>query len=189
MRAAWSSRDAQWTVYARKEDTGEDVGVTCNFLFMCAGYYDYDEGYAPDFEGTERFAGRIIHPQNWTDDVVYEEQRIVVIGSGATAVTLIPELAKKAAHVTMLQRSPTYVVAKPGQDRVANWLRERLPERFAYAITRWKNVLYMMFMYWYCRAKPDHAKALLVREARKMLGGDYDVETHFTPGLRLRGDR
>jgi cation diffusion facilitator CzcD-associated flavoprotein CzcO len=181
LRASWSSRDARWTVYARREDTGEDVRVTCSFLFMCAGYYDYDEGHAPDFEGAERFGGQIVHPQKWTDDVSYEDKRVVVIGSGATAVTLIPELTKKAAHVTMLQRSPTYVVAKPGQDRVANWLRKRFPERFAYAITRWKNVLYMMFMYWYCRAKPERAKALLVGEARKMLGDDYDVGTHFTP--------
>lgn len=180
-RAIWSSRDAQWTVHVRDEGDGEDVRVTCGFLFMCAGYYDYDKGYTPAFEGTARFGGRIVHPQEWTDDVVYEDKRVVVIGSGATAVTLIPELTKKAAHVTMLQRSPTYVVAKPGQDRIANWLRAQLPERFAYAITRWKNVLYMMFMYWYCRANPKRAKAFLVGEARKMLGDDYDVETHFTP--------
>ena len=180
-RATWSSRDAQWTVHGRDEGTGEDVRVTCNFLFMCAGYYDYDEGYTPDLEGTERFGGRILHPQSWTDDVVYEDQRVVVIGSGATAVTLIPELAKKAAHVTMLQRSPTYVVAKPSQDRVANWLRERLPGKYAYAITRWKNVLYMMFMYWWCRRRPERAKELLVEQAQNALGDDYDVETHFTP--------
>jgi len=181
MRASWSSRDARWTVEARDESSGEDARVTCNFLFMCAGYYDYDEGYTPDFEGVERFDGRIIHPQNWTDDVAYQDQRVVVIGSGATAVTLIPELAKKAAHVTMLQRSPSYVVAKPGRDRIADWLRKHLPQKHAYALTRWKNVLYTMFMYWFCRARPERAKALIVGEARKMLGDDYDVETHFTP--------
>jgi len=181
MRASWSSRDARWTVEARDESSGEDARVSCNFLFMCAGYYDYDEGFTPDFEGVERFGGRIIHPQNWTDDVAYQDQRVVVIGSGATAVTLIPELAKKAAHVTMLQRSPSYVVAKPGRDRIADWLRKHLPQRHAYALTRWKNVLYTMFMYWFCRARPERAKALIVGEARKMLGDDYDVETHFTP--------
>lgn len=181
MRASWSSRDARWTVEARDQSSGEDARVSCNFLFMCAGYYDYDEGYTPDFEGVERFGGRIIHPQNWTDDVAYQDQRVVVIGSGATAVTLIPELAKKAAHVTMLQRSPSYVVAKPGRDRIADWLRKHLPQRHAYALTRWKNVLYTMFMYWFCRARPERAKALIVGEARKMLGDDYDVETHFTP--------
>ena len=181
LQASWSSRDARWTVRARDEGTGEDVRLTSNFLFACAGYYDYDEGYTPDFEGTERFSGRIVHPQKWTDDIVYEDQRIVVIGSGATAVTLIPELAKKAAHVTMLQRSPTYVVARPGQDRIANWLRQCLPDKLAYGITRWKNVLLMMFWYWYCRARPDKAKAMIVREVRKMLGDDIDVETHFTP--------
>ncbi len=181
MRASWSSRDARWTVEARDESSGEDARVTCNFLFMCAGYYDFDEGYTPGFEGVERFGGRIIHPQNWTDDVAYQDQRVVVIGSGATAVTLIPELAKKAAHVTMLQRSPSYVVAKPGRDRIAEWLRKHLPKKHAYALTRWKNVLYTMFMYWFCRARPEQAKALIVGEARKMLGDDYDVETHFTP--------
>ena len=181
MRASWSSRDARWTVEARDQSSGEDARVSCNFLFMCAGYYDYDEGYTPDFEGVERFGGRIIHPPNWTDDVAYQDQRVVVIGSGATAVTLIPELAKKAAHVTMLQRSPSYVVAKPGRDRIADWLRKHLPQRHAYALTRWKNVLYTMFMYWFCRARPERAKALIVGEARKMLGDDYDVETHFTP--------
>ncbi|MGB5285197.1 MAG: NAD(P)/FAD-dependent oxidoreductase [Polyangiales bacterium] len=181
MRASWSSRDARWTVEARDESSGEDARVTCNFLFMCAGYYDFDEGYTPGFEGVERFGGRIIHPQNWTDDVAYQDQRVVVIGSGATAVTLIPELAKKAAHVTMLQRSPSYVVAKPGRDRIAEWLRKHLPKKHAYALTRWKNVLYTMFMYWFCRARPEQAKALIAGEARKMLGDDYDVETHFTP--------
>jgi monooxygenase len=181
VRAAWSSQRARWTVHARDESTGEEVCVTCNFLFMCAGYYDYDEGYTPDFEGSERFGGHIVHPQGWTDDVVYENKRVVVIGSGATAVTLIPELAKKAAHVTMLQRSPTYVVAKPAQDRVANWLRKHLSEKHAYAITRWKNVLYMMFIYWWCRTRPQRAKELIVGQAQQMLGDDYDVETHFTP--------
>jgi cation diffusion facilitator CzcD-associated flavoprotein CzcO len=180
-RASWSSRDARWTVHVQDERTGERSRVTCDFLFMCAGYFNYDEGHNPDFDGLEHFGGRIVHPQKWTDDVVYEDQRVVVIGSGATAVTLIPELAKKAEHVTMLQRSPTYVVARPGQDRFANWLRRVLPERSAYAITRWKNVLLTMFMYWYCRVQPERAKKLIVGEARTRLGDGYDVETHFTP--------
>ena len=180
-RASWSSDDARWTVHARDERTGERLRFTCGFLFICAGYYDYDQGYTPELEGMERFQGRIVHPQNWTDDVAYEDQLIVVIGSGATAVTLIPELAKKAAHVTMLQRSPTYVVAKPSQDRLANWLRGRLPEKYAYAITRWKNILYSTFIYWYCRTMPDRAKELIVGEARKRLGPGYDVDTHFSP--------
>lgn len=180
-RASWSSRDARWTVHTRGEPTGERRRTTCDFLFMCAGYYDYDRGYTPELKGMDRFQGRIVHPQSWSDDVVYEDQLVVVIGSGATAVTLIPELAKKAAHVTMLQRSPSYVVAKPHQDRVANWLRKRLPEKYAYGITRWKNVLYTMFMYWFCRVQPDRAKALIVGEARKRLGEEFDVETHFTP--------
>jgi monooxygenase len=178
---SWSSRDATWTVRAQEEATGRDIRFSCNFLFVCAGYYDYDQGYTPEFEGTSDFGGQIMHPQKWSEDIVYEDKRVVVIGSGATAITLIPELCKKAAHVTMLQRSPTYVVAKPGRDRVASWLRRRLPARVAYTMARWKNVLLMMFWYWYCRARPQKAKALLVGEVRKMVGEDIDVETHFTP--------
>lgn len=179
--ASWSSPDARWTIRAQHEATGAERLFHCSFLFVCAGYYDYDEGYTPNFEGVNDFGGQIIHPQKWNDDVEYQNKRIVVIGSGATAVTLIPELVKKAAHVTMLQRSPTYIVAKPGRDRIADWLRRRLPERPAYAITRWKNLLLSMFWYWYCRTRPQKAKALLVGEARKMLGPDLDVEKHFTP--------
>ncbi len=181
LRASWSTPDARWTVHARDEATGKDATVTCNFLFMCAGYYDYDQGHSPKFEGSERFEGRIVHPQKWTDDITYEDKRVVVIGSGATAVTLIPELAKKAAHVTMLQRSPTYIVALPGEDEIANWLREHLPAKHAYAITRWKNVLYSTAMYWFCRLQPDRAKALIIDQVRQLLGDDFDVEKHFTP--------
>src|SRR6201982_4107440 len=138
-RAAWSTPDARWTVEAERstgEGATELVRFTCNFLFMCSGYYKYEEGYTPQFAGTQDFAGRIGHPQKWTDDIDYAGKRVVVIGSGATAVTLVPELARTAAHVTMLQRSPSYVLSLPARDALADTLRRRLPRMLAYRLTR-----------------------------------------------------
>src|SRR5205823_2572148 len=132
---------------ARRGDTGEIVRVTCSFLFMCAGYYRYDEGFTPDFQGTDRFRGQIVHPQHWPDDLDYAGQRVVVIGSGATAVTLVPAMAEPAGHVTMLQRTPTYVVALPGRDPLATLLGKFLPQKALYPIVRWKNVLLSMFSF------------------------------------------
>ena len=180
-RASWSSKTARWTVEARRTDTGEIVRLTCRFLLMCSGYYDYAGGYTPDFPGIERFHGRIVHPQKWTDDVDYEGKRVVVIGSGATAVTLVPELSKKAARVTMLQRSPTYILARPAVDRVARWLDRRLPSKVAYDMSRWKNVLLGMAFFNFSRRYPARAKKMVVNEVRKTLGPDFDVATHFTP--------
>jgi monooxygenase len=180
-RASWSSETARWTVESRRTDTGEIVRLTCRFLLMCSGYYDYAGGYTPDFPGSENFKGRIVHPQKWTDDVDYTGKRVVVIGSGATAVTLVPELAKKAAHVTMLQRSPTYILARPAVDRVARWLDRRLPSKVAYDMARWKNVLLGMAFFNFSRRYPARAKKLVVNEVRKHLGPDFDVVTHFTP--------
>ncbi len=180
-RASWSSDDARWTVDVRDLSTGETVRFTCSFLFACAGYYDYDEGYTPEFAGRERFKGRVVHPQHWPDDLDYEGKRVVVIGSGATAVTLVPAMAKRAAHVTMLQRSPTYVLSLPERDRVADWLRERLPAGAAYGVTRWKNVLVSMALYKYCRRYPEHARRLIVGRARRSLGGSREAAKHFTP--------
>jgi cation diffusion facilitator CzcD-associated flavoprotein CzcO len=148
---------------------------------VCAGYYEYEKGYTPHFEGTERFRGRIVHPQNWTDDVVYEGKRVVVIGSGATAVTLVPELAKKAAHVTMLQRSPTYIVSRPAEDAAANWLRAHLPKKIAYGISRWKNVLVGMIFYAMSKRVPNLVKKFITGEIRRQLGAGYDVAKHFSP--------
>jgi monooxygenase len=180
-RAFWSTQDAQWTIEAEHGGANELVKVCCNFLFVCGGYYSYAKGYTPDFPGVQRFAGRIVHPQKWTDDIDYAGKRVVVIGSGATAVTLVPELAKKAAHVTMLQRSPTYVVARPSQDGMANRLRRYLPSRLAYRITRWKQVLLGMYFFNLCRRDPARAKRLILGGVRMALGSDYDVDTHFTP--------
>jgi cation diffusion facilitator CzcD-associated flavoprotein CzcO len=183
-RATWSSRDARWNIEARDTATGEPVRLTSGFLFSCAGYYDYDEGYTPDFPGRDRFRGRLVHPQKWTPDVDYDGKRVVVIGSGATAVTLVPELARRAAHVTMLQRSPTYIVSAPAQDLIADWMREHLPEATAYAVTRWKNVALQMFIFNYCRRYPEKAKRFLVERVRKAVRGRVDVDTHFTPSYR-----
>jgi cation diffusion facilitator CzcD-associated flavoprotein CzcO len=178
-RADWSSAEARWTVEA--EQGGAIVRFTCNFLFMCAGYYAYSGGYTPDFTGAETFAGKIVHPQQWPEDLDYAGKRVVVIGSGATAVTLVPEMAKHAGHVTMLQRSPTYVVSRPAEDASANWLRAKLPPMLAYGITRWRNVLFGMFFFNMARKNPAKVKQQLIGMVRQELGPDYDVDTHFTP--------
>ena len=179
--AAWSSQDARWTVAAERGPQREPVRFTCNFLFMCSGYYNYAEGYTPQFPGTERFAGSIVHPQKWTADIDYANKRVIVIGSGATAVTIVPEMAKTAAHVTMLQRSPTYVISRPAEDFIANGLRRVLPVKLAYLLTRWKNVLLGMMFFQLSRRRPESIKKLILGAVRKELGPDYDVGTHFTP--------
>jgi monooxygenase len=184
-RASWSSAEARWTIEAEHGRKGEagtrTVRFTCNFLFMCAGYYTYEEGYTPEFRGTDDFAGRIVHPQKWTDDIDYAGKRVVVIGSGATAVTLVPEMAKTAGHVTMLQRSPTYVVSRPAQDPVANKLRRNLPTKLAYHLIRWRNVLWGMYFFQLSRRKPARVKQLILGGVKMALGPDYDIATHFTP--------
>ena len=178
-RAVWSSETATWTLDAERD--GKTVQVSCNFLSMCSGYHNYEAGYTPDFEGVERFSGQIIHPQLWPENLDYAGKKVVVIGSGATAVTLVPEMARTASHVTMLQRSPTYVVSRPARDSVADWLRAKLPMKLAYAITRWKNVLFQMLFFNIARKKPEKTKARLLAMARHHLGPDYDIATHFTP--------
>jgi cation diffusion facilitator CzcD-associated flavoprotein CzcO len=177
--ASWSTDTASWTVTVAGPD-GE-TQLSCNFLFMCSGYYNYARGHAPDFVGRDDFAGRIVHPQFWPDDLDYAGKRVVVIGSGATAVTLVPEMARDVAQVTMLQRSPTYIVARPAEDRFANWLRRKLPARLAYQIVRWRNVLLGIWFFNHARKKPAKVKERLIGMVRDELGPDYDVGTHFTP--------
>jgi len=179
--ASWSSKDARWTVQARRTDTDDAIEITCNFLFMCSGYYDYKEGHSPEFAGRDRFKGTVVHPQHWPEDLDYTGKKVVVIGSGATAVTIVPEMAKKAAHVTMLQRSPTYIVSAPEQDVIANWMRRKLPARTAYSITRWKNVMLTMFFFTLSRRAPERMKAMIKKGQREALGPDYDIDTHLTP--------
>ena len=175
-QASWA--DGRWTVHGTAD--GAPVRLTCKFLFLCSGYYDYAEGYTPELAGRDRFRGQIIHPQHWPEDLDYAGKRIVVIGSGATAVTLVPALAKHAAHVTMLQRSPTYIMSRPARDRIADWLRDKLPSQHAYSLTRWKNVLLGAAFYAYSRRYPAHAKKLLIEGVRRMVP-NVDVEKHFTP--------
>ena len=178
--ASWSTEDARWTVTATGPE-GAPVTLTCNFLFMCSGYYNYAQGHAPNFVGSEDFEGRIIHPQFWPDDLDYAGKNVVVIGSGATAVTIVPEMARKAAKVTMLQRSPTYIVARPAKDRLANWLQSKLPANLAYRLIRWRNVLFGLYFFGLARRKPARVKERLIGMVRQELGPDYDVDTHFTP--------
>ena len=180
-RASWSTAEARWTVETERTDTAKPCHFTCNFLFMCSGYYNYDRGYTPEFAGAEQFEGQIVHPQQWTEDIAYADKRVVVIGSGATAVTLVPEMAKTAAHVTMLQRSPTYIVAMPSEDHVANLLRRFLPNSLVYSLTRWRNVILGACFFWFCRRHPERAKAFILGRVRAALGPDYDVEQHFRP--------
>jgi cation diffusion facilitator CzcD-associated flavoprotein CzcO len=180
--ASWSTAEARWTVEVDCGPQRERRMLTCNFLWMCSGYYDYAGGYLPDFPGMDQFKGRIVHPQKWPDDIDYAGKRVVVIGSGATAVTLVPAMADTgAAHVTMLQRSPTYMAMRPSKDPFATRLRRRLPLGLAYAMTRWRNVLFGMYVYQMCKRRPEKVKRLLLGGVRKALGPDYDIETHFTP--------
>jgi monooxygenase len=192
VRAHWSSRRARWTIDVqsagaaaangpRPKDAAGETRLTCNFLFMCSGYFNYGAGYAPHFEGASEFAGPIIHPQHWDARLDYAGKRVIVIGSGATAVTLVPELSKRAAHVVMLQRSPGYLVSLPARDRVAHELRARFSPLTAYTLTRWKNIALGALSYRLIRAAPRLARKLLMNHVRKRLGEDYDVDTHFAP--------
>jgi monooxygenase len=177
-RAEWNTADARWTVSA--EHDGQPVTLTANFLFMCSGYYSYREGYTPDFAGIDQYAGTVVHPQQWPEDLDYAGKRVVVIGSGATAMTLVPAMASTAGHVTMLQRTPTYVASGPDRDVVANTMRKVLPDRIAYSITRKKNVAMQQFLYQRTRTQPAKVKQYLLDKVRKELPG-VDVDTHFTP--------
>ena len=177
--AAWSTADARWTIEAIGPDG--PVTYTCNVLSLCAGYYDYAQGHAPVFAGQDDFVGQIVHPQHWPEDLDVTGKRVVVIGSGATAVTLVPELARTATHVTMLQRSPSYVVSRPSRDRIADALRRVLPARTAYRLTRWKNVAVASFFFWLAMTRPAQVKRRIIGMVRAQLGQDYDVARHFTP--------
>ena len=177
--ASWSSETALWTVTVAQDD--ETNLIHCRFLFMCSGYYNYDAGYTPDFDGMSDFQGEIVHPQKWTADIDHKDKKVIVIGSGATAVTLVPELAKTAAHVTMLQRSPTYIVSRPARDLLANLARKILPHGLAYRFARWKNITLGRYFYNRTQSHPEKAKQTLLKKVRKELGDGFDIETDFTP--------
>jgi cation diffusion facilitator CzcD-associated flavoprotein CzcO len=177
--ASWSTVDAKWTVEV--ERAGETVTMTADFLYLCTGYYRYDGGYAPDFPEIERFGGQVIHPQQWPEDLDYADKNVVVIGSGATAVTLVPAMTDKAKHVTMLQRSPTYIIAVPGEDKIANRLRSLLGDRLGYTVTRWKNVAMSTLIYQLSRRRPGLVRSFIRNATVKLLPPGYDVDTHFKP--------
>ncbi len=185
--AEWSSADARWTVEVACVDGGAPLQITCGFLFGCTGYYRYDDGFTPDFEGTERFTdagGQIVHPQHWPSGLDYSGKRVVVIGSGATAVTLVPSMASgpdSAEHVTMLQRSPSYVLSLPASDPFAKIVRRLLPEKAAYTVIRWKNVLLTTAFFQISRSAPKLVAGAIKRGVRRMAPDDLDVDTHFTP--------
>jgi monooxygenase len=181
VRAEWSTEEALWHVTAERATDGESVQLTCGFIFSCSGYYRYDHGYLPPFEGMDRFNGTIIHPQAWPEDLDYAGRNVVVIGSGATAVTLVPAMAEKAARVTMLQRSPTYIASLPARDPLADWLRKILPERLSGPAVRWMKALMTQGMYQLSRRRPDIVKKMLRRQLEKELPPGYDIDTHFTP--------
>lgn len=180
-RASWSSEQALWTVEVERGSDQEPMRYTCRFLYMCAGYFSYARGYTPEFAGLERFKGRVVHPQQWTDDIDFEGRRVLVIGSGATAVTLVPELSRKAAHVTMLQRSPSYLTTRPAEDKLASMLGHLVPEKLAYSIIRLKFILLQMFTFKLARRWPAVMKRYLRWMLRKDLGPEFDIATHFTP--------
>ena len=181
IRADWSTDDACWHVTAERTDTHETVELTAGFVFSCSGYYRYDQGYQPDFAGMDHFRGQIIHPQAWPDELDYEGKRVVVIGSGATAITLIPSMAEKAAHVTMLQRSPSYIVSVPETSPVAKILRRVLPKRWAGDATKWFHALVTQGFYQVSRRRPELVKRALRRGLKAQLPKGYDIDTHFTP--------
>ncbi|HEV2814052.1 MAG TPA: NAD(P)/FAD-dependent oxidoreductase [Solirubrobacteraceae bacterium] len=181
VRAEWSGDDARWTVTAQRTDTNETMQLTCGFLFGASGYYRYDEGYTPELPGVERFRGSVVHPQHWPEDLDYAGKRVVVIGSGATAVTLVPAMAETAAHVTMLQRSPSYIFTIPEEDPIADVLRRFLPDRIAYPLVRWKNVGLATLLYRSSRRWPNAMKRLIRAGVKRQLPKGYDVDTHFKP--------
>ena len=180
LRAEWSTPDARWHVTAERTDTGEEVELTCGVYLSCSGYYRYDHGYDPHFEGREDFQGTIVHPQHWPEDLDYEGKRVVIIGSGATAVTLVPSMATKAAHVTMLQRSPTYIASLPGHNPLARGLRKVLPEAAAATCTRWAMALGAQGMYSFSKRRPAAMKRMLRKGLEREMPG-VDLDTHFTP--------
>ena len=179
VRTDWSSEEARWTVEA--EHNGEIKRFRAKLVLMAAGYYNYEQGYLPEFKGTDRFKGQIIHPQHWPENLDYSGKRVVVIGSGATAVTLVPAMTDKAAHVTMLQRSPTYMVSMPAEDATANWMRRHMPASWAYNLTRLRKVLFQQFFFRLARSRPKQTAERLLGLIREQLGPDYDMQTHFTP--------
>lgn len=178
--ANWSSERAQWTVSAIDQHTGEKIEFSCAFLISCSGYYSYQQGYLPEFNGIERFQGQCIHPQQWPEDLDYRGKRVVVIGSGATAVTLVPAMAEQVQHITMLQRSPSYIFSVPAQDRISAFLKRFLPDTWVYKLARRRNIRVQRWMYKAAKRWPVGTRNFLLKNVRKQLKNPEDMR-HFTP--------
>ena len=179
--ASWSSTQSRWSVTAERGDTGEQVTISCQFIFSCSGYYDYDQGYTPEFAGIDSFKGQVIHAQHWPEQMDYQGKRVVVIGSGATAVTLVPAMSQDTASLVMLQRTPTYIASVPKEQPLAETLRKWLPDSWVFRLIRWKQVLFQIYLYQLSRRNPQGLRKYLLGLVRKEMGPDYDVDTHFTP--------
>jgi len=188
LTSSWSSETARWTIEIQLTATGEIRHYECNFVLCCTGYYNYDQGYEPVFSGSENFKGDIIHPQKWDENYDYSGKKVVVIGSGATAVTLVPAMTDKAEHVTMLQRSPSYVMALPQDDPMVNGLRKVLPETWVYRIIRTRNIAFSALMYKYCKSFPNSSRRLLQKLVKKEVGENFDMK-HFTPNYNPWDER
>lgn len=178
--ASWSSEESIWTV-STLSNNGDVAQTCCRILFMCSGYYNYDSGYTPEFKGLESFKGRLIHPQHWPEDLDYRNKKVAIIGSGATAVTIVPAMAEDVEKITMIQRSPTYVVSMPGKDRFYNFIRKLLPDAWAYGLVRWRNIRFQNLIYKRARTKPQKMKEYILSRVRKALNEKTDVDKHFTP--------
>ncbi len=180
VKVSWSSAEAFWTIEVTAEEN-QTRFFSCRFLFMCCGYYDYSQGYQPSWPKMDAYKGVVVHPQHWPEKLDYNNKHVLVIGSGATAVTLVPAMAEKVAHITMLQRSPTYIVSRPAKDFIANFFFRVLPPTFAHTLARWKNLLLTMYFYNFARMRPARTKKAILQMASKELGKEYDVHTHFNP--------
>tara|TARA_B100000029_G_scaffold513205_2_gene612020 strand:- start:2063 stop:3532 length:1470 start_codon:yes stop_codon:yes gene_type:complete len=187
--SSWSSSKSKWTLEVENLQSGITDKYTCNFLMMCGGYYSYEGGFNPDFKNEDEFEGPIIHPQKWPEGLNYENKKVVIIGSGATAVTIVPAMADKVEHITMLQRSPTYFMSAPDRDMIGNFLKKILPQKTAFFLTRWKNILLGSFFYNRCIKNPDKVKDMLINGVRDQLGEDFDIEKHFTPRYKPWDER
>jgi cation diffusion facilitator CzcD-associated flavoprotein CzcO len=179
--AEWSSERKLWSVSIMRGDTGKTVIINCQFILSCCGYYDYEQGHKPHFDDIDSFTGEVVYPQHWPENLVYKDKNVVVVGSGATAVTLVPTMSKETASLVMLQRSPTYIANIPAEDSTAKFLRQYTSDNIAFRVTRWKKVLFQRFIYGLSRTNPKLLSNYLLKQMRKELGDDYDIDTHFTP--------
>jgi len=180
--ANWNSKKSLWELVVQENDS--KVNMTCNFLFLCGGYFSYTKPHMPSFKNYEKFEGQIIHPQFWNEEVDYSNKKIIVIGSGATAITLVPSIAEKAEHVVMLQRSPSYVISRPSEDAINKFLRKFLPIKITYFLIRWKNILWQSYTFFLARKFPERIKKTILDLLRVELGDDYDIEKHFSPSYK-----